>query len=140
MTPSCSLAHFAAAIVSNQIIWKQTKDFPHGSSVSIVALMAQLLRLLAMKMILTMPIALLWTSPLDNGTVGQAMLMISLKLLSCPFCGSDLIDLRADDSSAHVHCLNCKADGPEVERVFVDTVMMQRAIDEWNNRRGDGDE
>lgn len=58
----------------------------------------------------------------------------------CPFCGSDLIDLRADDESAHVHCLNCKADGPEVARVFIGTVMMHRAIDEWNDRAGDADE
>lgn len=66
--------------------------------------------------------------------------MNEFELHPCPFCGSDLIDLRIDDSSAHVHCLNCKADGPEVERVLVGTVMMQKAIDEWNTRRGDGNE
>ena len=50
-----------------------------------------------------------------------------MKLLNCPFCGSDEIFLVKGDSMAWVICLKCGADGPTA-------LSTPGAIRKWNER------
>lgn len=66
--------------------------------------------------------------------------MSDLKLRHCPFCGSTVIELEADEFTAHLICFDCGATGPTVNRTRVMMEMLQNACDAWNMRAGDGDE
>ena len=51
------------------------------------------------------------------------------RLLPCPFCGGEFVELRID---CYVHCISCGADGPVSDHG--DDKDGERAIALWNTR------
>lgn len=58
-------------------------------------------------------------------------------LNKCPFCGSEILDVMAEDEIHFVKCKDCNTGGPTVEEFMCDSHLdaMRTAIRKWNERQ-----
>lgn len=68
--------------------------------------------------------------------IRERMIQDTMEAISCPFCGSDKLDIWANDgysrfTKAYVHCKKCNACGPEAMEEKEEDAKEQ-AVRKWN--------
>jgi Lar family restriction alleviation protein len=66
------------------------------------------------------------------------MKLYNIRMLPCPFCGSNKLSLNGGSGSSFVKCTECGAQGSSIKvAVYAENIDEVNAIKLWNLRLGD---